>query len=75
MGSSTREEVVAAYDALREAVSGVQGLTLEGLTSREWMALAERHEVEVRRLQAGRHPLLNLLGAHATAEELGDTLD
>ena len=75
MGSSTREEVVAAYDALRDAVSGVQGLTLDGLTPREWMALAERHEVEVRRLQAGRHPLLNLLGAHATAEELGDTLD
>src|SRR4051812_36879794 len=75
MGSSTREQVVAAYDALRAAVCGVQGLTLDGLSSREWMALAERQEIETRRLGAARHPLLNLLAAHATAEELGDTLD
>jgi Domain of unknown function (DUF222)/HNH endonuclease len=75
MGSSTREQAVAAYDALREAVTGVQGLTLDGLSSRDWMALAERQEIETRRLGAARHPLLNLLAAHATAEELGDTLD
>src|ERR1700709_2738453 len=75
MGSSTREQVVAAYDALREAVCGVQGLTLDGLSSREWMALAERQEIETRRLQAARHPMLNLLAAHASPEELGGTLD
>src|ERR1700712_977714 len=75
MSSSTREEAVAAYDALRDAVSGVQALILDGLTSREWMALSDSHESEMRRMQAARHPLLNLLAAHATTEELGDKLD
>src|SRR4051812_20110804 len=75
MGSSTREQAVAAYDALREAVTGVQGLTLDGLSSRDWRARAERQETETRRLGAARHPLLTLLAAHATAEELGAPLD
>jgi hypothetical protein len=46
---SSREEVVAAFDAFRDAVSGLADLSFDALTTPERLALLERLEHDLRR--------------------------
>jgi hypothetical protein len=50
MSSITRDEIVEAFDALHDAVSGLLELSFEVLTTPERLALLERLEQELRRL-------------------------
>ncbi len=59
MAVSCREEIVAAFDALREAVSGVAGLSLDVLTTPERLEFLERLEHDTRRLPVVSHALIN----------------
>ncbi len=74
MAVSSREEVVAAFDALGDAVSGLAEVSLEVLTTPERLALLERLEREVRRLPVVRHGLINGVRQGATAAEIGGKL-
>jgi hypothetical protein len=71
---STREEIVAAFDALCDAVSGVAGLSLNALTTPERLRLLERLEDDCRRLPVVRHALINGVRQEATAAEIGGKL-
>ncbi|OBI41252.1 HNH endonuclease signature motif containing protein, partial [Mycobacterium sp. E796] len=74
MGSSTREEIVEDFDALRAAVSRIVAHSYDALTTPERLRLLERLEQDTRRLRAPQHALINQVGAQAGAEELGGTL-
>ncbi len=74
MSSSSREEVVAVFDALDAELDRLCGLSFEALTTPERLALLQRCERVRRRLPAVEHPLINQLARQATAEELGGTL-
>ncbi|OBK49358.1 HNH endonuclease signature motif containing protein [Mycobacterium kubicae] len=74
MRSSTREEIAAAYEALREAVTGVLDLTYDVLTTPERLTYLARQEEVVRRLPAARHQLINQLAEQASEAELGGRL-
>ncbi|MGC2656326.1 MAG: DUF222 domain-containing protein, partial [Mycobacterium sp.] len=74
MAVSSREEIVAAFDALRDAVSGLADLSLDALTTPERLALLERLESECRRLPVARHALLNGVREQASAAEIGGKL-
>ncbi|MGC2653983.1 MAG: HNH endonuclease signature motif containing protein [Mycobacterium sp.] len=74
MAVSSREEVVAAFDALRDAVSSVADLSFEALTTPERLAMLERLEHDCRRLPVARHALLNGVREQASAAEIGGKL-
>ncbi|OBJ59385.1 HNH endonuclease signature motif containing protein [Mycobacterium sp. 1423905.2] len=74
MSSSTREEIVAAYEALGAAVTQVLELRYDALTTPERLRVLERVERVARRLPAARHELINQLAAQASEEELGGRL-
>lgn len=74
MGSGSREEIVAAFDALHTAVSGVLELSCDAVTTRERLALLDRLELEWRRLPAARHDLINEVRRQSTAVEIGGKL-
>ena len=74
MHSSSREDIVRRYDALRDAVSGVLEVSSDLLTTRECLAILQRLETETRRLPVAGHPLINQLARHATNDELGGKL-
>lgn len=74
MSSSTREEIVADFDALRAVVSRIVGHSYDALTTPERLALLERLEQEARRLPVPGHALINQLAAQATPAELGGRL-
>ncbi len=74
MHSSCSEDIVARYDALRDAVSDVLEVSSEALTTPECLALLARLETEMRRLPAAGHPLINQLARHASDTELGGRL-
>jgi hypothetical protein len=74
MGSSTREEIVEAFDALRAARSRVNGLTFDPLTTPERLTYLEQLEQDACRSPVAGHVLINQLDAHASEEELGGTL-
>jgi hypothetical protein len=59
MVSSSREWIVARFDALHDAVSGVLELSYEALTTPERLRLLERLEDETRRLPVPGHELIN----------------
>ncbi|QUR66346.1 HNH endonuclease signature motif containing protein [Mycobacterium spongiae] len=74
MRSSSREAIVAAYDALDAALDRVLELSCDELTTPECLTLLQRSEAVRRRLPAAEHPLINTLAHHADANELGGKL-
>jgi hypothetical protein len=74
MLASSREEIVEAFDALHAAVSRVNGLSYDVLTTPERLALLERLEGEARRLPVQGHQLINQIAAQSDATELGGKL-
>ncbi|MGC2652642.1 MAG: DUF222 domain-containing protein, partial [Mycobacterium sp.] len=71
---SSREEVVAAFDAFGDAVSGLADLSFEALTTPERLALLGRLERNLRRLPVARHALINGVRQQASAAEIGGKL-
>lgn len=57
--SSTREDIVAAYDNLDRAFETVAALSYDVLTATERQRLLSRLETHRRRLAAVEHPLIN----------------
>lgn len=74
MSSSTREQVVEAFDALHDVVSRLSELSFEALTTPERLVMLQRLEDETRRLPVPRHQLLNGLFRQATPAEIGGKL-
>ena len=74
MSSNTREEIVAAFDALKTAVSEVVGLSFDVLTTPERLNLLERLEGEARRLPVSGYELINQIAEQADETELGARL-
>jgi uncharacterized protein DUF222 len=74
MSSSSREEIVALFDALAADLDRALGLTFDVLTTPERLGLLQRWEGFRRCLPAVEHPLINQLGAQASETELGGTL-
>jgi Domain of unknown function (DUF222) len=70
MVSSSREEIVEAFDA----VSGLLELSFAVLTTTERLALLERLEHETRRLPVPRHALIAGVRQQASPAELGGKL-
>ena len=74
MCSSTREEIVETFDALKADMNRALDLSFDTLTTPERLALLECCETFRRRLPAVEHPLINQVGAQADATELGGKL-
>ena len=74
MSSSSREEIVAVFDALDAELDRLCSLTFDALTTRERVALLERCERIRRRLPVVEHPVINQLARQATPAELGGKL-
>jgi hypothetical protein len=74
MSSSSREEIVGAFDAFNHDVKRLCDLSFDVLTIPERLAALELLESAARRLRAPQHALINQVGAQASAEELGGTL-
>ncbi|ETZ99177.1 hypothetical protein I546_6758 [Mycobacterium kansasii 732] len=74
MSSSSREEVVSAFDALQATLSRLQELSFDALTTPERLALLERCETARRQLPSIEHALINQLAEQASEEELGGRL-
>ncbi|ORB69039.1 DUF222 domain-containing protein, partial [Mycobacterium shinjukuense] len=74
MHSSSREEVVAVFDALDAALHRALELSIEVLTTGECLAMLERCETLRRRLPAIEHPFINRLADQADPSELGGKL-
>jgi hypothetical protein len=74
MGSSSREEIVDVFDALRAGLKRALDLRCDALTTPERLALLESCEWIRRCLPAVEHPLINQLAEQADATELGGKL-
>jgi hypothetical protein len=74
MHSNSQEDIVERFDASRDAVSGLLGLSFDALTTPECLALLERLETEARRLPVPAHALINQLARQADETELGGKL-
>ncbi|MCV6987123.1 DUF222 domain-containing protein, partial [Mycobacterium shinjukuense] len=74
MRSSSREEIVAVFDALDTALHRALDLSIDTLTTPECLTLLERCETLRRRLPAVEHPFINRLADQADASELGGKL-
>src|SRR5271156_4784623 len=74
MHSSSREEIVRRFDAFRDAVSGLLGLSFEVLTCPELLGMLQRLEQDTRRLPVPGHALINQLARQASETELGGKL-
>lgn len=74
MTLTDREGVEEAIDALRAAVSCLQGHSYEGLTTPERLKLLEILECETRKLQAFSHQLINQIAEQSNSVELGGKL-
>jgi Domain of unknown function (DUF222) len=74
MCSSSREEVVGAFDALEAGFDRALELSFDALTTPERLALLQCCEKMRRQLPAIEHPLINQVGAQADATELGGKL-
>jgi Domain of unknown function (DUF222) len=74
MCSSSREEIVGAFDALEADMHRALELSFDVLTTPERLAILERCERFRRCLPAVEHPLVNQIGAQADATELGGKL-
>ncbi|EUA30759.1 hypothetical protein I552_9802 [Mycobacterium xenopi 3993] len=71
MSSISLEAIEVRLDALHEAVSGLVGLSFDGLTTRQRFQLLERLERETRRLPVPRHELVNGIRQEAIPAEIG----
>lgn len=74
MRSSSREEIVAVFDALKADVKRALDLCFDALTTPERLALLQQCEQLRRQLPAVEHPLINQIGEQADATELGGKL-
>jgi hypothetical protein len=74
MGSSSREAIVEAFDALEADFDRALELSFDALTTPERLAMLQRCERFRRRLPAIEHPLINQVGEQADATELGGRL-
>ena len=70
MGSSSREEIVEVFDALRADLDRLCKLSFDVFTTPERLRALERLEYAARRLRAPQHTLINQLDAQASEEEL-----
>ena len=71
--SSDREAITGAYDELDVAFDKVLGLSFDGLTAPEKLALQGRMERNLRRAPTVEHQLINSLVAEADPKALGGT--
>ncbi|MDT5354610.1 MAG: hypothetical protein QOJ56_3142, partial [Mycobacterium sp.] len=74
MRSSSREDVVGAFDALEADLDRALQLSFDALTTPERLAMLQRCEKMRRQLPAIEHPLINQVGEQADATELGGKL-
>jgi hypothetical protein len=74
MRSSSREEVVGVFDALRAGFKRALDLRCDALTTPERLALLQSCEEIRRLLPAVEHPLINQLREQADQAELGGKL-
>jgi hypothetical protein len=74
MGSSSREEIVEVFDALRADLDRLCKLSFDVFTTPERLRALERLECAARRLRVPQHTLINQLDAQASEEELGGKL-
>jgi hypothetical protein len=74
MRSSSREEVVGVFDALRADFKRALDLRCDALTTPERLALLQSCEEMRRLLPAVEHPLINQLSTQADESELGGKL-
>lgn len=74
MRSSSREEIVEVFDALKADLKRALDLSFDALTTPERFALLQTCETFRRQLPAIEHPLINQVGAQADATELGGKL-
>jgi hypothetical protein len=74
MHSSSREEIVEVFDALKADLKRALDLTFDVLTTPERLALLQSCETLRRQLPTVEHPLINQLGQQASDTELGGTL-
>jgi hypothetical protein len=74
MCSSSREEVVEVFDALKADLKRALDLSFDALTTPERFALLQTCETFRRQLPAIEHPLINQVSEQADATELGGKL-
>jgi hypothetical protein len=74
MGSSSREEIVETFDALKADLKRALDLSFDALTTPERFALLQTCETFRRQLPAIEHPLVNQIGEQADMTELGGKL-
>jgi hypothetical protein len=74
MRSSSREEVVEVFDALKADLKRALDLSFDALTTPERFALLQTCETFRRQLPAIEHPLINQVSEQADATELGGKL-
>jgi Domain of unknown function (DUF222) len=74
MRSSSRDEVVEVFDALKADLKRALDLCFDALTTPERLALLQCCETFRRQLPAIEHPLINQVGEQADATELGGKL-
>jgi Domain of unknown function (DUF222) len=74
MHSSSREEIIEAFDALEADFDRALGLSFDALTTPERLAMLQLCEKMRRQLPAVEHPLINQVGEQADATELGGKL-
>ncbi len=74
MCSSSREEIVEVFDALKADVKRALDLSFDALTTPERLALLELCEKVRRQLPAIEHPLINQVARQAGETELGGKL-
>jgi len=74
MRSSSREEIVEVFDALKADFKRALDLSFDALTTPERLALLQCCETFRRQLPALEHPLINQVGQQADATELGGKL-
>jgi hypothetical protein len=74
MLSSSREEIVAIFDALDAVIGRAGELSFDALTIRELVAMLERWETIRRRMPVVDHGLINQIAERADEAELGGRL-
>jgi hypothetical protein len=74
MRSSSREEVVEVFDALKADLKRALDLSFDALTTPERFALLQTCETFRRQLPAVEHPLINQVSEQADETELGGKL-
>ena len=74
MHSSSREEVEEVFAALKADLDRALGLSFDGLTTPERLAMLQHCETFRRQLPAVEHPLINEVGAQASETEFGGKL-